>query len=233
MDSIVKLLLALIIGYCFVKLFCGCSVEGMDNREKQLLSEIEEIEEEGKELLKEIQEKYNPTPTPASNNAQQLGSFFGGCERGQSIGSWEACTDCPVHTYNDEGGYSATCKQCPLGSVPITDNGSMGQEKSTDCRFCGLAGGWFHEGRTDTGMAQGYYGERYSDGLKCQDCPANSHIDPNVKNIHYTRNYPRTDQDHLDPSTEVYLLGGRNINDCICNGKYTKKDDGKGGFTCV
>ena len=29
MDSIVKLLLALIIGYCFVKLFCGCSVEGI------------------------------------------------------------------------------------------------------------------------------------------------------------------------------------------------------------
>ena len=225
MDSIVKLLLALIIGYCFVKLFCGCSVEGIS----------EKIKEEGEQLLEEleeeIQEKYNPTPTPASNNAQQLGSIFGGCEKGQYMHGAFACDDCPVGKYNDKGGYFDDCKSCPSGSVPITDNRSMGQPKSTNCMFCGKTNSGFHEGNSNTSPQLGVdqIGQRYSDGSRCQDCPDNSSVNRKaIKGITSSWIDP-----WLGVEVTVALEGGRSINDCICNEGYIKATNEGGGWTCT
>jgi len=194
MDSIVKLLLALIIGYCFVKLFCGCSVEG-------------------------IREPDNPTPTstPATNYAQ-LGAVFG-CDSGEFHMSLGDCEKCPIGKIQaDEGSYDTHCSECPPGSVPITNNGEYGHTGSTRCRYCGYGGGDPYEQRPT-----GYYGERYSDGTTCRNCPDNSSINQAVYKIYL----PGQDWGGLT------LKGGRNIDDCICDKGYTRNNDGIGGVTCV
>jgi hypothetical protein len=214
MDSIVKLLLALIIGYCFVKLFCGCSVEGISRG--QIIEKGKALVEEGEELLKEtkekgkalveegeelLKEKYNPT---------QLGSVRG-CGKGKYLKKspnpfdW-SCLDCPVGKYSNEDNYSHECKSCPAGSVPVLDSGVQGSTGSTGCQYCG----------------QNDHQTRYSDGIRCQNCPANSKINCNVLKTQSSE-------------TPVYDYNkvGRSINDCICNDGYIKNTLSGGGFECI
>ena len=233
MDSIVKLLLALIILYCFVKLFCGCSVEGISEKKKeegkQLLGELEaEIEEEAEELLNVIQEKYNPTPTPtpASNNAQ-LGSIFTGCGKGEHLSDnynpfdW-SCEECPIGTYSDEPyGRSKECKSCPNGGLPITNDGREGVTGSTGCRYCGYVALKLYENKTvEVPSTSSPWGERYSDGIRCRNCPDNSSINRGVYDI------------TIPGSAGMKFHGGRNINDCICDEGYIKVTNEGGGWKC-
>jgi len=238
MDSIVKLLLALIIGYCFVKLFCGCSVEGIS--EKQILSKIEE---EGEEIEEEIRENYNPTPvsTPTSNNAP-LGSIFGGCDAGEEMGSWDSCHKCPIRKYNHEDGYDKKCKYCPAGSYPVDKNNNYTDSGAVACQFCG----YYNEDEPwiDPDFATPYELPaedwnvnvdwfkgigRYLDGTTCKTCPEHSTLKPGVKDLPVDYSWWKEGIGW----TKATLLGGRNVNDCICSRGYIKvKNDGGGGWRC-
>ena len=239
MDSIVKLLLALIIGYCFVKLFCGCSVEGMEGKKI-----IEEIIEEGEEIEEFLKEKYNPTPTPASNGVE-VGNWISDCPAGQSPGGFmdAGCDDCSVGKYNN-GHTDDKCVSCPAGSYPVDKNGSHVTSGAVGCQFCGFLndnGSFYYDrGRAqppyefpeDTLTAHEEWSRgrgRYLDGNTCKECPEHSTLKPGVKDIDPGYSWWSPEQGGW---RSIKLHGGRNVNDCICRRGYIKVTNEGGGFIC-
>ena len=155
-----------------------------------------------------------------------------GCGKGKyllkSLNPFDwSCLDCPVGKYSNEDNYSNECKSCPAGSVPVLDSGVQGSSGSTGCQYCGRHG-WRLPNQDDYGSPFEPYvlknndQARYSDGIRCRNCPPNSKINCNVL---------RTQFSNTPPYYEY--KGGRSINDCICDVGYIKEPQPGGGFKCT
>ena len=243
MDSIVKLLLALIIGYCFVKLFCGCSVEGMKG--KKILSKIEE---EGEKIEEFLKEKYNPTPTPTSNGVE-VGNWISDCPAGQSPGGFmnAGCDKCPEGKYNN-GNTDDKCLSCPEGSYPVDGSGNHVTSGAVGCQFCGFYNAHLtgrrktpyefpEDGRVITGDTQVGRG-RYLDGNTCRECPPGSTLNPDVREKTVSDYSWLETKGAISTYTEwndkpFNRRGGTNVDDCICWRGYIKvKNEEGGGWRC-